>query len=384
MAAYYNEMDPFAAAWLRELMKVRHGSGGLIADGEVDERSIVEVQPEDVRGFTQCHFFAGIGCWSYALRRAGWADDTRAWTGSCPCQSFSASGKRGGFSDPRHLWPAWFRLIGECGPDICFGEQVASKDGLAWLDVVSADLESAGYAVGTTDLCAAGVGAPHIRQRLYFVAESEKATWRHQRIGRELGGAQSSQGRGRHKPTFPVNKSSEAGGMADAEPAERRAEHGEHGQPHGRNGLGRGSVPGELGDADIAGPQGQPELAGAGGSECAAGPAGVADRAVGESERVRRGGRRELDGSEPQSGGDEASERGQHWDAIATPNFTNGFWAGAEWLPCRDGKMRPVEPGTFPLAHGAAARVGRLRGYGNALCAPAAEEFIRAYLAIRD
>src|SRR6516164_1612756 len=170
MSAYYNENDKFAAAWLRELIKE-----GLIADGEVDERSITEVRPEDVRGFTQCHWFAGIGVWSYALRNAGWPDDTAVWTGSCPCQGFSASGKRQGFSDQRHLWPAWFRLILECRPHTIFGEQVAGKDGLAWLDVVSADLEGAGYAVGACDTCAAGVGAPHIRQRLYFVGHSDRA-----------------------------------------------------------------------------------------------------------------------------------------------------------------------------------------------------------------
>jgi hypothetical protein len=58
----------------------------------------------------------------------------------------------------------------------------------------------------------------------------------------------------------------------------------------------------------------------------------------------------------------------------------NGFWRDADWLPCIDGKARPVEPGTFPLAHGIAARVGRLRAYGNAIVAPCAEQFIRAYL----
>src|SRR6516225_4539911 len=132
MGAYYNENDRFAAAWLRELIKE-----GLTADGTVDERSITEVRPEDVRGFTQCHWFAGIGVWSYALRNAGWPDDTAVWTGSCPCQGFSASGKRQGFSDQRHLWPAWFRLILECRPHTIFGKQFAGKDGLAWLDVVS-------------------------------------------------------------------------------------------------------------------------------------------------------------------------------------------------------------------------------------------------------
>lgn len=80
-SAYYNENDPFAAAWLRRLIEA-----GEIAPGVVDERSIVDVQPQDLSSYTQCHFFAGIGGWSLALRFAGWPDDRPVWTGSCPCQ----------------------------------------------------------------------------------------------------------------------------------------------------------------------------------------------------------------------------------------------------------------------------------------------------------
>ena len=167
MAAYYNEIDPYAAAWLKELIKA-----GCIAPGEVDERDIREVQPSDLAGFTQCHFFAGLGGWSLALRQAGWPDDRPVWTGSCPCTPFSQAGKRLGFSDERHLWPEFFRLIRECRPDAIFGEQVASQDGLAWLDLVAADLETENYAVGACSTCACGFGAPHIRQRLYWVAHS--------------------------------------------------------------------------------------------------------------------------------------------------------------------------------------------------------------------
>jgi DNA (cytosine-5)-methyltransferase 1 len=164
--AWYNENDPKKAAWLRELMKAN-----VIAPGEVDERSITEVRAGDLRGFRQCHFFAGIGVWSYALRwLVGWPDDRPVWTGSCPCPSFSCAGKGRGFDDPRHLWPHWSRLIRKCRPARIFGEQVAAAIGHGWLDLVYVDLEAAAYAVGSAVLGACCVGAPHIRQRLYFGA----------------------------------------------------------------------------------------------------------------------------------------------------------------------------------------------------------------------
>ncbi len=167
MTAYYNEHDPKAAAWLRELIKA-----GLIAPGDVDERSIEDVCPDDLAGYTQCHFFAGIGGWSYALRLAGWPDDRPVWTGSCPCQPFSAAGAGAGVTDSRHLWPDFWWLVAQRRPAIVFGEQVASRAGREWLAGVRADLEELGYDFGAADLCAAGVGAPHIRQRLYWVADS--------------------------------------------------------------------------------------------------------------------------------------------------------------------------------------------------------------------
>nr|WP_232357146.1 DNA cytosine methyltransferase [Burkholderia contaminans] len=93
-------------------------AAGHIAPGDVDERSIEDVRPDDLRAYDQCHFFAGIGVWSHALRRAGWTDDRPVWTGSCPCQPFSAAGKGLGFDDERHLWPAWYWLIGERRPPV--------------------------------------------------------------------------------------------------------------------------------------------------------------------------------------------------------------------------------------------------------------------------
>ena len=174
MFAYYNEIDPYAAQWLRNLVVAGH-----IAPGDVDERSIIDVRPGDLAGYTQCHFFAGIGGWSVALRLAGWSDDRAVWTGSCPCQPFSSAGKRGGGADERHLWPHWRRLIGECRPATIFGEQVAQAIGWGWLDAVCADLEAHGYATGAAVLPACSVGAPHIRQRLWFVADADATRWTH-------------------------------------------------------------------------------------------------------------------------------------------------------------------------------------------------------------
>ncbi len=351
MSAYYNEIDPFAAAWLRELIKA-----GQIGSGEVDERSITEVQPADLRGFTQCHFFAGIGVWSYALRAAGWPNDTPVWTGSCPCQSFSASGKRGGFSDSRHLWPAWFRLIRECRPDTMFGEQVASKDGLTWLDVVSADLEGAGYAVGAADLCAAGFGAPHIRQRLYFVANAE-------RNGRQP----DEPGRGSLRREVD-GRDCEAGRMADAASSRRQGT-----REHGSGALPLPARPKQCGDL------GDPAQRGLGMRGSASGQRGRAAQS-GESHCLGHtlGAGLEERSSQRRNSSEEfqAAER-------TSRGFTNGFWADAEWLWCRDEKYRAVEPGTSPLVAGAPNRMGRLRGYGNALCAEVAKGFIEAYIEVR-
>jgi len=168
MSAYYNEFDPHAAQWLRNLIKAGH-----IAPGDVDERSIEDVAPSDLIGYTQCHFFAGVGVWSLALREAGWPDDRPVWTGSCPCQPFSAAGKGDGFADERHLWPAFYHLIDQWRPAKIFGEQVASKDVDPWVDLVHADLEALGYIFGGVPFPSAGVGAPQIRDRLYWVADAD-------------------------------------------------------------------------------------------------------------------------------------------------------------------------------------------------------------------
>ena len=229
----YNEIDPFAVRWLRNLV-----SAGNISPGVVDDRSIAELAPADVAGPGQRHFFAGIAGWSLALRLAGVPDDADVWTGSCPCQSLSDAGKRRGFADERHLWPEWFRLIRECRPAVVFGEQVASGLGWAWLDLVFTDMEGAGYACAAANLPAAGVGAPHRRQRLLFVAyllgnASCERAGRNARAGRRTE-TSSSGARVEHRAVGDRAVASGAdGSLANAEASGRGA--GRLHRAHGRS-----------------------------------------------------------------------------------------------------------------------------------------------------
>lgn len=169
--AYYNEIDPFAAQWLRNLIAAGH-----IAPGDVDERSIVDVRADDLRGYTQCHFFAGLGGWPFAFRLAGWPDSRPGWTGSCPCQPGSVAGRQRGFADERHLWPFWRKLVAERRPATIFGEQVAAWS--AWLALLRGDLEAMDYAMGAIPMEAASAGGHQLRDRYFFVARSNDAKWR--------------------------------------------------------------------------------------------------------------------------------------------------------------------------------------------------------------
>ncbi|WP_196769526.1 DNA cytosine methyltransferase [Stenotrophomonas maltophilia] len=165
---YYSEWDPYAAQWIRNLI-----DAGLIPPGHVDTRSITDVQPSDLAGYRQCHFFCGIAGWSLAARLAGWPDDRELWTGSAPCQPFSVAGKGKAQDDDRHLWPHFLRLIRARRPAVVMGEQVAAAVGKNWLDGVSADLEGIDYACRAAVVPACAVDAPHRRDRLWFVAHTD-------------------------------------------------------------------------------------------------------------------------------------------------------------------------------------------------------------------
>ncbi len=355
---FYNDIDPFVAQWLRNLIAAGH-----IPPGIVDERSIDDLEIPTSPRPSQCHFFAGIGGWAHALRLAdwpprglrsaglpprgsplrGWPDDREVWTGSCPCQPFSIAGRKKAQKDSRHLWPAWFRLIDRHRPSVILGEQVASPDGLRWLDLVSADLEGAGYSFGAANLCAAGVGAPHIRQRLYFVG-IDSVVANSVRSGRP------------ERRTRSGNR-----------PATQRGPVGVVGDACGERGR---WDPGAVLRTQEEGPAGwessgdishQPIASSASDSPCGEHPCG------------------EHPCGEHPCGEHPCGEHpcGGHPAGFAAPT---GPWSNVVWLPCTDGKLRPTESGIFPLVDGISGRVGRLRAYGNAIVPQVAAVFIRGVM----
>jgi len=332
---YYNELDPYALEWIAQLARC-----GTLKAGELDGRDIKEVRAADLAGHERCHFFAGIGGWEYALMLAGWKGEV--WTGSCPCQPFSQAGKRKGTSDERHLWPVWRDLIAECRPPVVFGEQVASPLGREWLSGVRAEMEALGYEVGAADLCAAGVGAPHIRQRLFWVAQS-----RREQQGRcDSRPGKSDKPHGGRAPDQPGGPGG-SGGPGNPDPARQHQYEESNRRPRGspleasrrpdavRSGVGSGGL------------------------------ANTNRRGCGKERQSR-----EL--SQIRGGG------ADEW--VQVKSTSTCFWHPYDVIPCADGKARRIEPTIQPLAHGVSGRVGLLRGAGNAIVPQVAATFVRAFM----
>jgi DNA (cytosine-5)-methyltransferase 1 len=263
VSIYYNDFDKNACQWIKNLI-----SAGHLPPGDVDDRSILDVRPDDLRGYTQVHFFAGLGGWPYALKLAGWDEARPVWTGSCPCQPFSNAGRKAGFDDERHLWPAFRGLIDECSPPVVFGEQVASRLGREWLSGVRVDLEAMGYACGAADISSAVVGAPHSRQRLWWVAHA--CGNRRARLEKQV-----DSGHGEAVHARP--------------PADAR-------------------------------------------------------------------------------------------DGVEVQRQARDPWGDYDFVAGLDGRLRRIEPGTFPVADGVPGRVGKLRAYGNAIVPQVAQAWIEAYM----
>ena len=366
--AYYNEIDPYAVQWLKNLIKA-----GQIMDGEVDDRPIQNVEPKDLEGFTRLHFFAGIGGWDYALQIAEWPENRPVVTGSCPCQSLSSAGKRRGASDERHLWPEFFRIINGIQPQYIFGEQVASPLGRNWLSAVQLDLGSISYVLGATDLPAASVGAPHIRQRLFWMAHPYNPVRRPNPTGK------IEEGNG-ERPSDDIGKSGVTSGVAHASGTEleKWAKHG--GQKEGGSSsesTGCGSI--------IPHPYSTNGMADSDG--------GRDYGAKGQSDEVQRGqkqdgkenielgedgtfdsGLADTDKQRPQRRELRLGEEPRQWET----------WEDLSFIECTDGRARPTEPGLRPLAHGVPKRASKICAYGNAIVPQVGAAFISAFMEVEN
>lgn len=133
-----------------------------------------------------------------------WREKINVLTGGFPCQPFSVAGQRKGAEDNRYLWPEMLRAIREIQPDWVVGENVAgilsmvqpgSETALGReeslfgevdrerilhrqeyvVETVCNDLEREGYSVQPVVIPACAVGAPHRRDRVFFIAHRADA-----------------------------------------------------------------------------------------------------------------------------------------------------------------------------------------------------------------
>ena len=364
--AYYNEFDKNAAAWLRELIK-----NGLIANGEVDERSIIDVEAKDLKGYSQHHFFSGIGGWSYALRLAGWSDSRPVCTASLPCQPFSAAGKQLGKSDERHLLPHFIELVKQCNFPVIFGEQVPAAIKHGWLDDLHDEMERENYAVGSIVLTAAGEGAPHIRQRIYWVADNISDRSQGRLSGRQDSEREAIDGQAGHNGA--VSRMVYANGDGSQQGRVITQATGHRYSFESASGISRMGNPQHNGHATS-------EIKGSNGTSVCDSKTG--QNSTGESER-------------------------------ASASRAISEWHNPDWLYCRGNKYRPIKAGIEPLVRTVKssavevvdgisermvrsgdssqridadntqeARVMRLKGYGNAIVPQVAASFISAFMEI--
>ena len=261
------------------------------------------------------------------MRLAGVSDNERIWTGSCPCQPFSQAGKKKGFADQRHLWPAFHWLIERCAPPVVFGEQVGKKAGLEWFGLVQNDLEGIGYFTWSCDFPAASVGYPHIRQRLYWCGLADSCKYgRERRVCRR-------ESEEREVFDGQIGCDGSVGGLEHS--------HGERWRTNG----------GEIGKNDLQ----------------------VFDqgRSVGGSV-----------GGMGHSYGDGRDERKRDDERDGQGFLSSPASEGLEWIECADGKWRPVEPGISLLVDGYPQRTSLLRVIGNSIVPKQAAIFIQTIMEV--
>ena len=169
MSIYYNDIDPYCCKVLRARI-----ADGLLPQGDVDETDIRSVSGDTLRRYQQLHLFAGIGGFPLGMRMAGFPEDISVITGGFPCQDVSVGGRQAGLNGQRStLWFEYYRIIRDLRPQWVLAENVCgilSNESGRFFGRVLSDLANGGYHATWQVLCARDFGAPHLRQRVFIVA----------------------------------------------------------------------------------------------------------------------------------------------------------------------------------------------------------------------
>ena len=164
--------------------------------------------------------------------------------GGYPCQPFSVAGHQKGEKDPRHLWPEYFRLIRELRPDYAIGENVGGHLRLG-LDSVLSDLDSENYSTRCFSVEAASIGAPHRRERIFWIAENMGDTEHNGSPSTKIKGSTtktSDNDKERTHETFKFERTSESTDNETLADTESRKNHKRKPRELGKEAKGRESI----------------------------------------------------------------------------------------------------------------------------------------------
>ena len=296
-------------------------------------------------------------------------------TGGFPCQPFSVAGKQAGTDDDRHLWPVMFRIIQEFTPRWVIGENVKGlvnlQDGMVF-ETVCTDLEGEGYEVRAFNIPAAGVGAPHRRERIWIVAHAKRYDKTNE-IGRSDETSRGIQEEHRQDDS--------SAGLTSRTSSIRQTNNGHEDMEDSRRTLQQGTELREKNEDEVGeGYANQHQRSGS------ASESNVADTYArlsnGSFEEVQSRGQTFDTSSEGST--DVANTESSDWhdnEAVTRDGgsstqevFGNGSSVSGE------SSWWHTEPDVGRVAHGIPGRVYRLKGLGNSIVPKIAEEIGRAII----
>ena len=328
-------------------------------------------------------------------------------TGGFPCQPFSVAGKQQGTSDSRHLWPEMFRVIKDFAPRWVIGENVKGltniQDGVVF-ETVCSDLEGEGYEVRTFNIPAAGVQAPHRRERLWIIANRKESMVDSNNFRfKQYNETEKTSSRGRTSATTKSTGSNVANPFSQYESEPIRESNGEESriqEEHRQNdsttreSSRTGSVWGtNNGHEDMENSRrtlrSRGELQGENGNETGEGNANIDQRSSGTSrsnvadtESIGSNVRERREHQEERQGQQQA--RGEGGETMVDSSTGRCTSQETEVQPGRyssfDSSWWQSEPELGRVAHGVSGRVHRLKALGNSIVPKIVQEIGNAII----